>query len=629
LRFPPWRLVAGGLAWLLALAGLLAALQRPSPLFVNLGAGDAAFARGFRGGWERDGLRQTGETMFHWTEDGSRLEAPVEVLSGRLTARLRLARFSDTPAEITLFAGDRLVDRWVQAPRGWMIRTIDLGEVRGPLRLLFRSESPSGEALGVALDWVEVSGAGGVLPSRSLVSGIAALLVGAPAALGLFLGFAPALAVAVGLLALAAAAVGLDRLGGLVALAAAGFPASLVTLGLGLAHRLLRRARANETNAGLALPAAASVLALVALSHPFYYYPDVDTHAGYLAAVRASPSLAWDQGPFQSRTGAWTREIAGQRIAFPYSPVFHLLALPLAAVFGEVAAVKTVAVLAFGLTLLAVHALGLALGLGATGAVLAQIVLSALPVCASRLTLALYPTLLGQALELLLALHLARRFGRLDGLREARPTLLFLLLAQAGYAGSIVSVGVVTLAFATLEAVAGERRRALRLLTAYAATAALVLAVMYGRFLPILLRDVLPHATEASSPARTVSSVLAAAVQRLAVFYDAVYPLLLLPGLIFVRKAPEHARRVVAAMLLAGVALLVMRFAAPPLFRDVKEVELLAGPVALVAAAALLGYWRRGRLGRLVALITGLGAIVWGASTAAAFYGERFLAAGR
>ena len=110
---------------LLVLAGL--AFERPAPLFLNLGAGDAPFARGFRGGWERDGLTHSGDTQFRWTLDGARLEFPVSVLSGRLGARLRLARFAPPEASLTLLVQKREIDRFVQPPRGWSVRAVDLG----------------------------------------------------------------------------------------------------------------------------------------------------------------------------------------------------------------------------------------------------------------------------------------------------------------------------------------------------------------------------------------------------------------------------------------------------------------------------------------------------------------------
>ena len=109
---PRASLIAAALAWVGALLAAVLALERPAPLFVNLGAGDAAFARGFRSGWERDGLRGSGETMFRWTLDGSRLEVPVRVVTGSLVARLRLARFAPGLADVAVLVEDLQRDRW-------------------------------------------------------------------------------------------------------------------------------------------------------------------------------------------------------------------------------------------------------------------------------------------------------------------------------------------------------------------------------------------------------------------------------------------------------------------------------------------------------------------------------------
>src|SRR5262249_17977502 len=111
LRVPPTTsrrpVVLLAVAWVAALAALVAGFERPAPLLVNLGAGDAPFARGFRERWERDGLTGAGETMFRWAVDGSRLELPVSVVGGRVRARVRLARFTDAPAEVALESGGR------------------------------------------------------------------------------------------------------------------------------------------------------------------------------------------------------------------------------------------------------------------------------------------------------------------------------------------------------------------------------------------------------------------------------------------------------------------------------------------------------------------------------------------
>jgi len=94
--------------WLGGLALAAAALQRPAPLLVNLGAGDAPFVRDFRPGWERDGLLQSGETMFRWTLDGARLVLPLRALSGDTTARIRCARFVEPATPVSVLAGGRV-----------------------------------------------------------------------------------------------------------------------------------------------------------------------------------------------------------------------------------------------------------------------------------------------------------------------------------------------------------------------------------------------------------------------------------------------------------------------------------------------------------------------------------------
>jgi hypothetical protein len=631
------RLRLAALAWLGGLLATTAALERQAPLFVNLGAGDAAFARGFRGGWERDGLRGSGETMFRWTLDGSRLELPVSVATGRLAARVRAARFAPGTADVSVLAGGVERGRWTQASQGWRVRDVDLGDLRGPLGLTFRSESTDPDGLGVALDWVEFTGAGWIVPRASIVPGLLCFLIGVPLLGGLFFrSVETGLVAGVTVLAVSTGMVLMDRLGGLVGIARAGLPAMIGLATTGVAARALGRAwpelldKDNARAAGIAAGIPV-LLATVTLAHPFYYYPDVDTHARYLAAVRADPGLLLDPSDYQARTGAWTREVGGRRIAFPYSPAFHVLAWPAALLLGEERAVKCVAAAALGITALLVHALARSLGFGARAALLAQALFVVLPVTASRLVLALYPTLLAQALELLLIVFLARAAAGEGRARSAWALGLLLLLCQAAYTGSLLNVGLLLPVLAVLEAAAGERGRALRLLGPYVAATLVVVALQYARFLPVLWGDVLPHIapTTPAGGAAGGPGVAVQALRRLGLFYDVVYPLLLVPGLLAVRAAAPAARRVVAAALLAGGALLVLRYALPVAFRDAKEVELLAGPVAALAAGGAAWLWRRGPLPRASAVVALLAAAAWGTGRAVLAYADRFVAVGR
>src|SRR6185503_11461079 len=99
---------------------------------------------------------------------------------------------------------------------------------------------------------------------------------------------------------------------------------------------------------------------------------------------------------------------------------------------------------------------------------LAQVTLALLPVTASRLTLALYPALLGQALEALLIAHLMRRLDHLVGARDSAAAFAFLLVAQLAYTGSVINVSALVVVLAAIEGLRAEWQRAARLLGAWA-----------------------------------------------------------------------------------------------------------------------------------------------------------------
>lgn len=461
------------------------------------------------------------------------------------------------------------------------------------------------------------------------VIGLLLALIGVPVVAGLFAGWSAGLGLASLVAWAGAVAVFPDRLGGLVALGQAGGPALAAVALVGTAHLVLRRTWSEqlEPRAALLVPCAAVVLACLALFHPFFHYPGVDTHARFLQAIRADLWTAFDPTDFQERVGAWTRTIGGGRIAFPYAPFFHLAAWPLAWMFGEAGAVKTVAVASLGLTLVLSFALVRSLGSTLPWAILGQVLLVLLPVTASRLTLALFPTLFGQAMEALLGMHLVRRFGHLDGARDAAAATFFLFAAQAAYTGSLFNVAAVVGLFAALEAAAGERRRALRLITAYAVAAGAVGLLLYARFLPRLFGDVLPHLR--SSVAAGGGEPEFQPLLRLATFYDALLPLLAALGLVLAADAPTHARRYAIAALAAGALLLGLRAVLPTLLRDAKDVELLALPIAALTAHSMRRLWESGRAGKLGALAALSGVLVFCIPRDVAFYAARFVAVGR
>jgi hypothetical protein len=154
--------------------------------------------------------------------------------------------------------------------------------------------------------------------------------------------------------------------------------------------------------------------------------------------------------------------------------------------------------------------------------------------------------------------------------------------------------------------------------------------LQYARFVPVFWREVLPHLRDGTATVRDeAGSLVGRAARRAATFYDLVYPLLLVPGLVALRGAPRAPRRLVASALLAGVCLLALRYGLPVLFRDAKEVELLAAPVAVTAAAGAAWLDARGAWGRLAAAAAAGIALAWGAQRAVAVYLDRFVAVGR
>jgi hypothetical protein len=120
-----------------------------------------------------------------------------------------------------------------------------------------------------------------------------------------------------------------------------------------------------------------------------------------------------------------------------------------------------------------------------------------------------------------------------------------------------------------------------------------------------------------------------AALRRLGIFYDLLYPMLVGVGLVALREARTPARRVLAAVVLGGLTLLALRFIAPALFRDAKEIEMLAPAVAVASAAAIAWLLGRGRAGQWTALACLGWAVVLGLTKAASAYAERFVAVGR
>jgi hypothetical protein len=74
--------------------------------------------------------------------------------------------------------------------------------------------------------------------------------------------------------------------------------------------------------------------------------------------------------------------------------------------------------------------------------------------------------------------------------------------------------------------------------------------------------------------------------------------------------------------------MLTLRYAVPGVFRDAKEIELLAPTLAVLSAGGLAAVAARGRSGRVAAAAMGLGLLAWGTTAGYAAWARRFIAVG-
>ena len=626
------RFVAPGLAWLGALALGAHALRHPSPLVINLGAGDEAVANGFAEGWARYDLR--GKTTFRWTGDAASLALPISAEGHDVSVEVRLARFAEQAAPIALASGDREIASWLQHPVGWRVRRFPAGAWSGPVSLRLSSLPSEGQPSGIAIDWCALRGIERIRPQPALWLSLLALVVLAPLVASLVLRRLWPLAYGgpfvLGGLALWALS---DTVAAATTALLAG-PRVLLACAIALPVVLLIGRRSGDPEARgqrafVCVPALVLLLALGALSNPRYHYPDVDTHARFLAGLREQPHWALDPREYQQHTRAWTRLIGERFVGFPYSAAFHVLAWPLAPVLGEVGAVKTLAVMGVALSLGLVYRLGRAAGAAAPTAVFAQALFAIMPVVPSRLTLALLPSLFGQAMELWLLLALATRFSDLAHGRDRLAALLLLFAVQLSYTGSLYNVATVVLIWAAVDLANRRASVALWLLAAYGVAAVSVALLQYRHFVPVLLSDLLPHlgapnATAATpQDAATPLNVLARAGERLWIFFGPFGLALAAIGWTALAKVERPVRRALFVALAAGLLLALLRPALPALFSDAKEVELLAGPLSIAAALGVAWMWSQQQAIRVAAVLLTAALVAWSALRAVELYASR------
>ena len=297
------------------------------------------------------------------------------------------------------------------------------------------------------------------------------------------------------------------------------------------------------------------------------------SHAAALAAVRADPFLLFDASPITA---------AG---------CFHLLAWPLAPLFGDAPAVRMAVALAFAIALLLGYALARGLGAGPWTAFLAQALVLSTPEMREPLLSGRFPAVLGTAGELAVLVHLVRRLPVLEAARDGAAACAFLFGAQSLYVGAIPVTLALVLAATAGETFAGHRRRGRWLLGAYGIALGLVILTRYAWWIPALVREGGSPLAALGPPSEGIAT--SAVLWRL----DTAVRAALAVSLVVTRAAASAALRAQVAALVAAALVVAMAAGLPArLGLEGHALAFAAAPLASLAAFGAAGLARRSRV---------------------------------
>jgi len=600
-RLPRKRLLltAAGVALAGALAPTLAGWWRPS-VFFNFGPGDNSYLEGFEPMWEIDPEGADG-LATHWSSYQSVVVLPLRLAGGRARLSYRFSRVYGQTAVVEVKVQGSPVDRFEARGGAYVERSVELPQsvlIPAPLRIEIAADSHEGKNRGLRMDWlrIEALGKGRVAPVSITVIWCAAislffwfiwLFTTRSIVLAGTLGFSLALS-----LFLYGALAGPFPLAHLIRFVG---PAALLLM-LAASALLTKLPAAALARYLPGLTVVAFLLRAGGMFHPLFYYPDLRAHAD-LARIVSEVGLDFWARPshYISEQGVWAEQALGRTYAFPFSPVFHTLFLPLAHdLLSTMEAMKLFACLFSALEVPVVFYLGRRLADEEVGLWAAALSVVS-PPAFFRLSYAFLAAIFAHLLDALALLFLAR------GAKGA--SAVFLGLALASYPGSLINFGLFMPLF-TLALLADRqtRREGLVVLAVSALVALLVLGLVYREFLGVFWTDMFPRFLSGEARAGSFSLVAAAKMlaHRLWIFYDGLYLPLLCGGAIawFARRGP--ARRFVLCWAAVFALLIFLRTAMPDLFSRVKEMLWVAPLVALLSAEALVRL-RRWRLGRFLA----------------------------
>ena len=557
------------------------------PITVDIGPSTGRYASGFADSEE------TPPTTSRWTFHQAEFDVPLRVDASAVRFSVRAARYLDEPTRITLTMGGRRFAEFEQ-PRGRQrIQEIDAPLPEGPLNLGLTSDDPK---LGMALDWIRIEGARWRIPAGEWTVWILPVgLFGALLLGGASLGVAGGASATISTLLAAIAAV--DPFGFVHIMRDVSAPA--VAFSCLCAWRF-------RGQTSLVLAVAATILLKGGfLFHPSYFYNDVRQNDRYVGALRSYPGSIMERSrKAQVDLGVgYPRIVAGKKYAFPYSPVFYL---PFTALPPDrdlvVRAIKHVALLSTALEVALAFVLARMLLPSASSA--AAWFTFAFPILTSRMLYAMWSTLAGHALDLLVVVVAVKALQRPKDPRSLALLFAATLAAFLTYVSSLFNTSAFLAMLALLAAAVRWRVAALWLLAAMA-----VVFGLYGDFTVLFVRQIVPAilsgtaqaAASAPTPPPDDPGGLLNAFSRVVLFAGYGFPLLAGAGFALIAKRKDEAATVVKAYALAFLSLVLLRGLSFGLFKDLKEVEYGGPLLAVLAAVAVVRIESRAARGLVAA----------------------------
>lgn len=565
----------GGFAALLDLAG-----RFRQPIIVDIGPSTGRYGSGF------EDSEETPPTTSRWTRGEAEFDIPLSVDASMARFSVRAARYLEEPTRITVTVDGKPFASFEQARGRQRIQEFEAPLPEGPLNLGLESGDPK---LGMALDWIRIDGARWRIPLAEWTVWI--LPVGIFAALLLSGASLPS--------AGGATAVLLTLLAGFAAKDPFGFVHSMRDVAVPAVVLSVLAALLFHGRTGVVLAVTATVLLKGGfLFHPNYFYNDVRQNDRYVGALRSYEGSIMERSrKAQVDLGVgYPRIVAGKKYAFPYSPLFYL---PFTAVPPDrdlvVRAIKHVAL--FSTVVEVALAFVLARLLLPSAAAAAAWFTFAFPILTSRMLYAMWSTLAGHALDLLVVVVAVRVLDRPKDPRASALLFAATLATFLTYVSSLFNTSAFLLILALVAAAVRRRVVALWLIAAMA-----VVFGLYGDFTLTFVREILPAIVTGTGRAATSASAtgdpgsVLGAFSRIVLFSGYGFPLFALAGLILIARRRDPAATVVKAYALAFLSLVLLRGLSFGLFKDLKEIE-YAGPAFAVLTAAALDRieWRAAR----------------------------------